>query len=316
MSHTPGLQSTHWPPHMRPGAIRWARESDRYRETVAFYRDLLQLPVVDDFSSSYGEDGTIFGLPGTSVHMEIIRADPHRVAADPFEQVVFYLEDEAAVGRATAPLREAGLTPDQEPHPYWAANGAVSYPDPDGRRVVFAPWIYGRVPDPVDRAVDDGDSPLDVAPRIDWYPGDRRLLLALFAEAEDSPLQLDSYLQAGRVLVARVDAVVVAHLQLVETGREGEIELKSMAVDPGLRGAGIGTRLVTNALAASRASGYTHMIVATAAADIGNLRFYQRRGFRLSSVEQDAFGPESGYAEGLAIDGIPLRDRVWFRRPL
>jgi hypothetical protein len=58
------------------------------------------------------------------------------------------------------------------------------------------------------------------------------------------------------------------------------------------------------------------MVVATAAADIGNLRFYQRQGFRLRSVERDAFGPATGYPPGLAIDGIPLRDRVWLDRSL
>ena len=56
--------------------------------------------------------------------------------------------------------------------------------------------------------------------------------------------------------------------------------------------------------------------MATAAADVGNLRFYQRCGFRFSSVEHDAFGPEAGYADSLTIDGIPLCDRVWFMQRL
>ncbi len=53
------------------------------------------------------------------------------------------------------------------------------------------------------------------------------------------------------------------------------------------------------------------MVVATAAADIGNLRFYQRQGFRFRSVERDAFGAAAGYPPGLEIDGIALHDRVW-----
>jgi hypothetical protein len=52
------------------------------------------------------------------------------------------------------------------------------------------------------------------------------------------------------------------------------------------------------------------MIVATAAADVGNLRFYQRQGFRLRSLERDAFTVATGYQDEV-IDGIPLRDRVW-----
>jgi len=51
---------------------------------------------------------------------------------------------------------------------------------------------------------------------------------------------------------------------------------------------------------------------APAAADIGNLRFYQRCGFRMERVVQDAFVPATGYPDPIEIDGIPLRDQVWF----
>jgi hypothetical protein len=56
--------------------------------------------------------------------------------------------------------------------------------------------------------------------------------------------------------------------------------------------------------------------VATAAADVGNLRFYQRLGFRFSRVERDAFTEATGYAGGVHIDGIELRDRLWLDRSL
>jgi hypothetical protein len=51
--------------------------------------------------------------------------------------------------------------------------------------------------------------------------------------------------------------------------------------------------------------------VATAAADVGNLRFYQLAGFRMRTVERDAFTPAAGYPAGMAVDGVPMRDRVW-----
>ena len=56
--------------------------------------------------------------------------------------------------------------------------------------------------------------------------------------------------------------------------------------------------------------------VATGTADVGNLRFYQRLGFRMLSIERDVFTPEWGYPEGLEVDGIPLLDRVWFDQEL
>ena len=95
-----------------------------------------------------------------------------------------------------------------------------------------------------------------------------------------------------------------------------QVELKNMAVRPDQQGRGVGRALVAEAVRRAADDGYAEMIVATAAADIGNLRFYQRVGFRLSAVERDAFTPDTGYPEPIVIDGIPLRDRVWFTRPL
>jgi len=40
-------------------------------------------------------------------------------------------------------LAAAGVEPASQ-HPYWHANGGVTYQDPDGREVVFVSWVYGR----------------------------------------------------------------------------------------------------------------------------------------------------------------------------
>lgn len=309
MSDPRASRTPDWPGDLRRGAVRWQLRSPQYDATVAFYRDVVELPVLAEFSSSFGEDGTIVGLPGPAAHLEILRGRSEDTAAVGQFEIVLYLADDDAVQSATAGLCAAGITPVDDGHPYWKANGALTYRDPDGRGVVFAPWVFGRVPDPVDRA---NGEPV----RIEWFDGDRQALRGLFEEAEDSAVQLDAYLGQGRVLVARDADRPVGHLQLVETSRAGEIELKSMAVAAELRGTGLGTRLVEEALASSFADGYSQMVVATAAADVDNLRFYQRRGFRFVAVEQDAFVAGTGYAEGILIDGIPLRDRVWLAQAL
>jgi catechol 2,3-dioxygenase-like lactoylglutathione lyase family enzyme len=139
---------TPWPAHLRPGALRWVRSSAHYDATVHFYRDLVGLPVVGGFSDSFGEDGTIFGLPDTGTQLEIVRAQHAARPADRFDQVVFYLDHAEAVRRAVEPLLRAGLTPVPDPHPYWRDRGAVIVLDPDGRGVVYAPWVYGRDPEP------------------------------------------------------------------------------------------------------------------------------------------------------------------------
>ena len=91
------------------------------------------------------------------------------------------------------------------------------------------------------------------------------------------------------MLVAVRGSAMMGHLQLVPTTRPGEIELKNMAVVPDQRGTGVGRALVATRLALRRGDGWSRMTVATAAADTGNLRFYQRLGFRFLSVERDAF---------------------------
>lgn len=147
--------------------------------------------------------------------------------------------------------------------------------------------------------------------KIRWYTESRTGLRGLFELAEDSQQELDGYLHLGRVLVAVEDGDIVGHLQLLDGDTPEQVELRSLAVVQARRRRGIGRALVERAVAESHADGAGTLLVATAAADVGNLRFYQRLGFRMLRVERDAFTRSQGYPEGLVIDGIPLRDRVW-----
>ena len=146
---------------------------------------------------------------------------------------------------------------------------------------------------------------------IGQYDEDRALLLPLFTLADDSAAQIAAYISRGEVLVARDAELVIGHLQIVETGDAGVFELKSMAVTEQRQREGIGARLVEAALTHCRAHNGRRLIVSTAAADTGNLRFYQRRGFRMSRIVRDVFTPSNGYVEDAVIDGIKLRDQVF-----
>ena len=123
--------------------MRVGRSSAHYDQAVRFYRDLVGLPVLERFAGSYGEDGTIFGLPDSSVQLEIVRSPEPAVGADRVDMLVLYLPDAAAQERLIARMAAAGVEPTSQ-HPYWAANGGVTYQDPDGREVVFVSWVYGR----------------------------------------------------------------------------------------------------------------------------------------------------------------------------
>ena len=137
-----------WPDHLAPGAVRFSYSSANYDATTAFYRDVVGLPVVAEFTDSFGEDGTIFGLPSIQVQLEVVRARENARDVDPLDSLVFYLSGPVAASAAAAPLQAAGATLDPSPHPYWASRGAIVYLDPDGRRVVFAPWVFGLEPEP------------------------------------------------------------------------------------------------------------------------------------------------------------------------
>ena len=132
---------TGWPDDLVAiGALRFARRSYHFESTVYFYRELVGLPLCASFAESYGSTGAIFGMPGSALTFEIVEAT-EPVAVDTHEQLCLYFPDSAAQQQATARLRAAGVEP-VESHPYWAATGAVSYRDPDGREVVFAPFVF------------------------------------------------------------------------------------------------------------------------------------------------------------------------------
>jgi GNAT superfamily N-acetyltransferase len=151
---------------------------------------------------------------------------------------------------------------------------------------------------------------------VEEYAGPHRDLEWSFRLAEDSDAQLDSYIDLGTVWVARTpDRVVVGHLQAVDRDG-GAWEVVNTAVAEHARGHGVGRALLERAVEAARTAGASRVVLATATADVGNLRFYQRCGFRMTHVVPDAFGAAQGYPPGIEVDGIPMLDQVWFERAL
>ncbi|MGN6575085.1 MAG: GNAT family N-acetyltransferase [Nocardioides sp.] len=154
---------------------------------------------------------------------------------------------------------------------------------------------------------------IDIA--IEQYAGSHRDLEWSFREADDSQDLLDAYIDLGSVWVARAGDEVIGHLQAVPRDQE-TWEVTNTAVVQAQRGRGAGRALLERAADEARAAGARRLIVGTGAAGIGNLRFYQRCGFRMTHVVRDVFTPANGYPPGLEVDGIPLLDQVWFERIL
>jgi GNAT superfamily N-acetyltransferase len=148
--------------------------------------------------------------------------------------------------------------------------------------------------------------------RIDWYDGPRKPLRHLFELADDSRVQIDSYIDLGRVLVARNQhGDIVGHLQLVPAPAD-TVEVKSIAVREDHQRRGIGGRLIDRALTVCRNEGAQMVTVTTATADLDNLRFYQRCGFRATAITHDVFTEAHGYPPQLEANGIAVRDSITF----
>jgi GNAT superfamily N-acetyltransferase len=151
---------------------------------------------------------------------------------------------------------------------------------------------------------------------IEEYAGSHRDLAWSFREAEDSEQQLDSYIDLGRLWVARTsEGETVGHLHAVAHNAD-VWEVTNTAVAESARGLGVGRALLERAVDEAGAAGVARVVLATATADVGNLRFYQRCGFRMTHVVPDAFGPLQGYPPGIEVDGIPMLDQIWFERLL
>ena len=145
--HDPGAEparpQTEWPKELASiGAIRFGRTYYHYREAVHFFRDLVGLPLYERFEGSYGENGSIFALPTPQLTFEVVEGTEPSPASQ-HDSLCLYFPEQAAMDAAMSRLKAAGIEP-SESHPYWAATGGVTYRDPDGRQVIFAPFVYGK----------------------------------------------------------------------------------------------------------------------------------------------------------------------------
>jgi ubiquinone/menaquinone biosynthesis C-methylase UbiE/GNAT superfamily N-acetyltransferase len=156
---------------------------------------------------------------------------------------------------------------------------------------------------------------------VEVPPGpERDALWPLFRLADDSEPEIRSYYQQGRLLLLRdgsqrATGASALGLLLLTDKADGEEEIKSLAIAQEHQGRGLGKRLVRAALDGARHRGTRRVWVATGNYGVGPLAFYQKLGFRLSSIERDAFSPAHGYPPGLAEDGVLVRDRVWLEQP-
>lgn len=130
-----------WPESLPVAQVRIARPTDRLAEVVRFYVEGLGLRELYRFENHAGYDGVMLGLPGTGYHLEFTtHVDGSPGTAPSAENLlVLYFSNESQMFDVAQRLGEFGVEPVPAENPYWAANGGLTFPDPDGWRVVLMP---------------------------------------------------------------------------------------------------------------------------------------------------------------------------------
>ncbi|NKY60689.1 VOC family protein [Nocardia flavorosea] len=130
-----------WPDALGVTQVRFARPTDRLEEVTRFYVDGLGLNELYRFENHAGYDGVMLGLPGADYHLEFTsHADGSPGDAPSNDNLlVLYFSSEARMYETVERLGEFGVEPVATENPYWAANGAIAFPDPDGWQVVLVP---------------------------------------------------------------------------------------------------------------------------------------------------------------------------------
>ncbi|MGB8543461.1 MAG: VOC family protein [Candidatus Acidiferrales bacterium] len=127
-----------WPKDMPVRQVRIARPTDKLEEVLRFYSEGLGLKIVGSFAEHKGYTGYMLGLPGSDYHLEFTQHAAGSPCPAPSRDnlLVFYIPDQAAIGRIAARLSGLGYRAVEAENPYWNKK-SITIEDPDGWRVVL-----------------------------------------------------------------------------------------------------------------------------------------------------------------------------------
>ena len=179
----------------------------------------------------------------------------------------------------------------------------------------FVDWEHARV-----QIVCDCRTQLELPPVLvrEATPGDRSRIQELFI-ADFGHLTIVAF---GEVMHADQEQALVAEMRddvagaLAYRTLGDALQVVALATDPLWQRSGVGGYLLAEAQLLAQRQGLGRLVAATSNDNLPALYFYQRHGFRLIDVAQDAFGQhlETPNAPGFA--GIPIRDEIRMEKRL
>lgn len=139
------------------------------------------------------------------------------------------------------------------------------------------------------------------------YLGNKRseyMRLLLIGDGDESKVY--KYINQGQLFLAEQDNVTLAVAMIVPTSNSNIGELKNIAVDFNNQGQGIGSQMIAYILEQVRAQ-YSVVLVGTGDADVQNILFYLKNGFRFWGVRKNFF---DSYNKKNFSNGVELQDMV------
>lgn len=139
------------------------------------------------------------------------------------------------------------------------------------------------------------------------YPMD----LLLLADPEESVIQ--TYIKRCRCYVMELEGSIVGVIALLPT-RPLTVEIMNIAVLETMQGQGLGKRLLSHAIEASKELGFRSVEIGTGNSSVGQLHLYQKCGFRIIGVDTDYF--VRNYEEPIYENGLQCRDMIRLKQEL
>jgi ribosomal protein S18 acetylase RimI-like enzyme len=122
---------------------------------------------------------------------------------------------------------------------------------------------------------------------------------------DEDPRMLDKYIDKGKMFVAKDQTVTIGVLIIVPVSVE-ILEIKNIAVKEKFQSRGVGSFLISY-VEKKFANKYKSIQVGTGDADLSNIRFYLKNGYRFSAIREKFF---EQYDQPIFANGIQLQDMV------
>lgn len=142
--------------------------------------------------------------------------------------------------------------------------------------------------------------------------GEREPYFPYLLLADENEVVVREYMNDGDLFAIHLGGQIIGVALLIEQSIKS-IEIKNIAIEPELKGRGIGEIVLQMISDHCKVNGYSKVIVGTANSSIENIPFYQKGGFRIEKVEKDFF---CSYDKPIYENGLRAVDKIIFSKIL